>query len=50
MQLCKDARVIGGVHFRVAVDAGQTVCSGVTKSVWGKVKKLYPKLDGQVCR
>ncbi|PNH03509.1 hypothetical protein TSOC_010429 [Tetrabaena socialis] len=49
IQKCKDARVIGGVHFRAAVDAGQAICSGVTQSVWGKIKKLYPKLDGKTC-
>ncbi|GFR41897.1 hypothetical protein Agub_g2686 [Astrephomene gubernaculifera] len=49
IQKCKDARVYGGVHFRAAMNAGYDICKGVTKSVWGRVKQLYPKLDGRTC-
>ncbi|KXZ50365.1 hypothetical protein GPECTOR_16g538 [Gonium pectorale] len=47
--LCKDARVWGGSHFRVAVEAGQQACSGVVAHVWGRISALYPRLGGRKC-
>ncbi|KAG2449393.1 hypothetical protein HYH02_005543 [Chlamydomonas schloesseri] len=49
IQRCKDARVIGGVHFRASVDAGDQVCSGITKNAWSKITALYPKIKGETC-
>ncbi|KAG2501005.1 hypothetical protein HYH03_000826 [Edaphochlamys debaryana] len=46
---CQDARVIGGVHFRAGVKAGDELCAGLAGGVWGKVKALYPKLAGGQC-
>ncbi|KXZ50430.1 hypothetical protein GPECTOR_16g604 [Gonium pectorale] len=47
--LCKDARVWGGSHFRVAVEAGQQACTGVVANVWDRIKALYPRLGGKKC-
>ncbi|KAG2500847.1 hypothetical protein HYH03_001608 [Edaphochlamys debaryana] len=46
-QICHDGRVIGGAHFRVAMDAGDQLCDGLVPNAWPTILKLYPKLAGK---
>ncbi|KAG2500846.1 hypothetical protein HYH03_001607 [Edaphochlamys debaryana] len=48
-QTCQDARVIGGVHFRAGVTAGDQMCDGLVSGAWPKIQQLYPKLAGNTC-
>ncbi len=48
-QVCQDARVAAGVHFRGGVTEGDCLCTGTADSMWGKVLALYPKLAGATC-